>query len=118
MSPIETMAEKPMPRGSAQSSTVVAIAPDWVRKAMLPGSTAAGAKVALSPMPGTAMPRQFGPTMRKQMRARGGEQLRGALLADLGLAFGEAGGENDGGARAARGRARRSAARSCRAAWR
>ena len=63
---METTAEKPMPRGSAQSSTVVAMAPDWVRKAILPASSGAGAKVASSPMPGTAMPRQFGPTTRSR----------------------------------------------------
>ncbi len=63
---METMAEKPMRRGSAQSSTVVAMAPDWVRKAILPVSNSAGAKVALRPMPGTAMPRQFGPTTRNR----------------------------------------------------
>ncbi len=63
---METTAEKPMPRGSAQSTTVVAMAPDCVRKAMLPGRIAAGAKVASSPMPGTASPRQLGPTMRNR----------------------------------------------------
>ena len=63
---MDTIAEKPMPRGNAQSSTVVAIAPDCVRNAMLPGSNAAGAKVAFRPMPGTAMPRQLGPTTRNR----------------------------------------------------
>ncbi len=63
---METMPEKPMPRGSAQSSTVVAMAPDCVRKAMLPGRSCAGAKVALTPRPGMAMPRQLGPTMRSR----------------------------------------------------
>src|SRR5947199_8155401 len=40
ISPSETTCEKPMPRGTAQSSIAVIIAPDWLRKAISPASAA------------------------------------------------------------------------------
>ena len=42
----------------------VASAPDWVTNAMFPGKALPGAKLAFKPMPGTRMPRQFGPAIR------------------------------------------------------
>ncbi len=64
MSPSETTLEKPILRSTAQSSTAEASAPDCDRKASLPGCGAMCAKEALRPMPGTNMPRLFGPRMR------------------------------------------------------
>ena len=40
MSPNETTCEKPMPRGTAQSSIAVIIAPDWLTNAMCPTGAA------------------------------------------------------------------------------
>ena len=55
-----------MSRAAAQSRIPVTSAPDCERKARLPAFGALKPKLALSPRPGTAMPRQFGPMMRKQ----------------------------------------------------
>ena len=57
----------------------------------------------VEPDAGHGEPKTIGPDDAQQMRPRGGEQRGGALLADLGLAFGKSGGENDGGAGAAAG---------------
>ena len=54
-----------MPRLVAQSTTAVATAPDWVRKATRPASAGVPAKLASSRACGIMMPRQFGPTIRK-----------------------------------------------------
>ena len=64
MLPIETNAEKPRPRSEAFSSSASPSAPLWDEKPILPAGSARGAKVAFRPWPGTAMPRQFGPTSR------------------------------------------------------
>ena len=62
--PIETKAEKPRPRSVAFSSRASPSAPLCDEKPMRPSGSARGANVALRPRPGTAMPRQFGPTSR------------------------------------------------------
>lgn len=67
MSPIDTTAEKPMPREAAQSSTPPTSAPDCDRKASLPGAGRAMPKLALRPMPGTHSPNELGPMMRRQL---------------------------------------------------
>jgi len=66
MSPSETTCENPMPRGAAQSSIAVIIAPDWLTKAMSPRGGERCAKLASSPMPGTISPMQFGPIRRNR----------------------------------------------------
>ena len=58
---IEATAEKPKPSVSAQSSRAVQKAPDCATSATWPFSTPLLAKVALSPIRGRMMPRQFGP---------------------------------------------------------
>ncbi len=66
MSPNETTCEKPIARGAAQSSIAVIIAPDWLTKAMSPGGGARCEKLASSPISGTMIPTQFGPTRRNR----------------------------------------------------
>ena len=53
-----------MPSSIAQSSTEVHSAPDWEMKPMCPLVGVAAAKLAFRLMPGTMMPRQFGPRIR------------------------------------------------------
>jgi hypothetical protein len=55
-----------MPRDCAQSSTPPTSAPDCDRKASLPGLGFAMPKLALTRSAGTQIPRQFGPTIRRQ----------------------------------------------------
>jgi hypothetical protein len=62
--PIETNAEKPRPRSDAFSSIARPSAPLWDDSAIRPGGGAPGAKVAFKPIPGTAIPRPFGPMSR------------------------------------------------------
>ena len=61
MLPTETKYENPMPSSNAQSSTEVQSAPDCEMKPMCPLAGVAAAKLAFRLMPGTMMPRQFGP---------------------------------------------------------
>ena len=53
-----------MPLAAAQSSTAEHSAPDCDTKAILPAGAFSGAKLALSPMPGTMMPMLLGPSRR------------------------------------------------------
>src|SRR4051812_15455003 len=55
-----------MPREPAQSSRAVVNAPDCDTKATEPGAAEVGAKLALSPQPGTSRPTQFGPRIRSR----------------------------------------------------
>ena len=90
-----------MPRGAAQSSIAVIIAPDWLTKAMSPGGGARCEKLASSPIRGTMMPTQLGPTMRSRWGLAASSVAcckRPPALAQLA----EAGGDDDGGAGAAR----------------
>ena len=64
MLPTETKYEKPMPSSNAQSSTEVHSAPDCEMKPMCPLAGVAAAKLAFRLIPGTMMPRQFGPRIR------------------------------------------------------
>ncbi len=101
MSPSETTCEKPMPRGAAQSSIAVIIAPDWLTKAMSPGGGARCEKLASSPIPRHHDADAVGADEAQQVRARRVERrlLQGAaLLAQLA----EAGGDDDRGLCAAR----------------
>src|SRR5262249_5787474 len=66
--PSDTMLEKPILFGVAQSSIAVHTAPDWDTRPSDPGSAAPRAKVAFSPSAGRAMPRQLGPTSRTPQR--------------------------------------------------
>src|SRR5215467_6593170 len=66
--PSDTMLEKPIRFGVAQSSIAVHTAPDWDTRPSDPGSAAPRAKVAFSPSAGRAMPRQLGPTRRTPQR--------------------------------------------------
>ena len=70
MLPTETKYEKPMPSSIAQSSTEVHSAPDWEMKPMCPLAGVAAAKLAFRWMPGTMMPRQFGPRIRMPSNLR------------------------------------------------
>ena len=103
--------EKPIVRAGAQSSIVVTIAPDCVRNAILPGRIAAGANVAFRPMRGTAMPRQLGPTTRREVWVRRRQQERAARSLPLGnLTLGEARCQYNGGAGSAAVRVQRCSA--------
>ena len=59
--PTETKYENPMPSSNAQSSTDVHRAPDWEMNPMCPLAGEAAAKLAFRLIPGTIIPRQFGP---------------------------------------------------------
>ena len=59
--PMETKYENPIFSSTAQSNTVVHIAPDWEIKAILPFLGIPRVKVILRCKPGTIKPTQFGP---------------------------------------------------------
>ena len=65
MPPSETRCEKPMPRATAQSSTAVSIAPDWVKNAVAAPSASRGRSWRSASCAGASTPMQLGPTMRK-----------------------------------------------------
>ena len=62
--PSEIKALKPTFSFRLQSRTAVQSAPLWLMKPTVPGRAMPAANVALSLVPGTMTPRQFGPTMR------------------------------------------------------
>ena len=76
MSPTETNDEIPMPSLDRCSVSDTPIPPDWTTRPAVPSSGRSRPKVASSPMPGTAMPKQFGPTSRmpylRQVASRSG----------------------------------------------
>ena len=75
-----------MLRCCAQSRTAVLMVEDWETKATPPGPAEIWAQLALSPMPGTIRPRQFGPEQAKRERLRlGAHGGMEAALADLGV---------------------------------
>ena len=106
MSPSETRCEKPMPRPAAQSTIEVTTAPDWATKATRPFGAAMCRKLALSPTPGTAMPRQFGPQMRIKCGLRAVEHGLAARVARFVGPLAETGRDDHRGARAALGQVR------------
>ena len=92
--PIETKAEKPRPplgrRLEQREPERAALGREADRARR---QRPRGAKVALRPSGGIAMPRQFGPTRRRAVRAHEREQLLLPLGA-LGAGLGEAGGDD------------------------
>src|SRR5687768_12388332 len=64
MEPVLTNALNPTSSRRLQSRIAVSSAPDWLRKATLPGLAMPAAKVAFRPLIGFITPRQFGPMMR------------------------------------------------------
>jgi hypothetical protein len=62
--PSETKCENPIPRAFAQSSVAVQNPPDCDTNASVPALISVCANVAFSPMPGTSIPTQFGPSSR------------------------------------------------------
>ena len=50
-----------MPDREQRSTSAAPSAPDWTTRPALPGEGWCAANVASSPIPGTAMPKQFGP---------------------------------------------------------
>src|SRR5215472_16017365 len=64
LSPTDANDDTPMPSLDRCSSTAMPIPPDWTIRPAVPGGGLAPANVAFRPMPGTAMPKQFGPTRR------------------------------------------------------
>jgi hypothetical protein len=66
MSPSDTMWEKPTSFSAAQSTSDVAMAPDWDSNAISPGLAAMWAKLALSLSGGIISPTVLGPMMRNR----------------------------------------------------
>ena len=62
--PIEANEETPMPSRDSRSASAIPRPPDCMTRPAVPGTGCRAAKVASRPMPGTATPKQLGPTSR------------------------------------------------------